>query len=258
VRQYGLLGFPLGHSFSVSYFKQKFENEGISEAVYKAFPIDNLEKLQALFQENPALMGLNVTIPYKEAIIPYLHELDKEAQIIGAVNTISIKNGIRKGFNTDIIGFEKSVDPFLNDIAHKNQVNIPSTKSLPKTKALILGTGGSAKAVKYVLEKHFIPFLSVSSRKNPESLTYEDLDEEVIKSHILIINCTPLGMFPKTEGYPKIPYSLLDSRHILFDMIYNPEETLFLKKGKEAGATIKNGLEMLHFQAEASWNIWNQ
>jgi len=242
MRAFGLLGFPLGHSFSVPYFKNKFEREGILNCRYEAYPIDSINRLKGLLSSHKDLEGLNVTIPYKEAVIPYLDQMDGTAKEIGAVNTIRIRNGILKGYNTDIIGFENSLLPILQKPAYK---------------ALILGTGGASKAVAYVLKKQGIPYRFVSRNPENEGLAYDQIQSEIMNEYHLLINCTPLGMSPHLESFPEIPYSFIGANHILYDLIYNPEETLFLKKGKEQGARIKNGLEMLHLQAEASWEIWN-
>jgi len=242
MKKYGLIGFPLGHSFSVPYFKEKFSKENLLDSIYEAYPLDQIQKLNKVFDDNPELIGLNVTIPYKEAVIPFLDELEEKAMKIGAVNTIKIKNGKRIGYNTDILGFQNSLLPLIEDSF---------------VQGLILGTGGAAKAVAFVLEELGIPFRYVSSKPSTENINYQDLNENWIKSHTLIIHCSPLGMYPHIDSFPDIPYQYLGEGHILFDLIYNPEETLFLKKGREMGARTKNGLEMLYRQAEASWEIWN-
>lgn len=243
MRFFGLLGFPLGHSFSVSYFKNKFERENILGCVYEAFPLDKINRMPELIQSKEDWAGFNVTIPYKETIIGYLDELDETARYIGAVNTIRIRNNRLKGYNTDWIGFKNSLVPLLRK---------------PPYKALVLGTGGSSKAVAYVLKGLNIPFRFISRNASSDSILYKAIDQEVLDEYKLIINCTPLGMFPQTNSYPEIPYEFLNGDHILFDLIYNPVETEFLKKGKDRGATIQNGLEMLHLQAEAAWTIWNE
>lgn len=247
MRKFGLIGFPLGHSFSVPFFKLKFEKEKIRDISYLAYPIPSLELFPNLIESNPELIGLNVTIPYKEKIIPFLDSVDPEAKKIGAVNTILLKNNQKLGFNTDIIGFKNSLIPLLD---HK-MIN----------GALVLGTGGASNAVGYVLNEMKIPFL-VASRKETghrqKTILYSQVDKNIIKSNLLIINCTPLGMYPNIDQFPEIPYEHLNSNHILYDLVYNPEETQFLNKGKLVGATLKNGLEMLYLQAEASWKIWNQ
>ncbi len=240
--EYGLIGYPLTHSFSPSYFNSKFQCEGI-DAVYHSFPIPDIGHFASLLQTHPHICGLNVTIPYKQSVISYLNELDIVAEAIGAVNCISIINGSAKGYNTDVIGFKESLLPLLQ--RHH-------------THALVLGTGGASKAVTYVLAKLGIAYEMVSRTKGPENLTYNDLTDELITAHRLIINTTPLGMHPDMDKVPPIPFTSIGSEHLLYDLIYNPEETLFLKMGKMHGAQTKNGLEMLHLQAEAAWRIWNQ
>ena len=246
----GLIGYPLSHSFSKKYFTQKFENEGLThDWEYELFPIESIEQLPDLLRGHPNLVGLNATIPYKEDVIYWLDELDETAEVIGAVNCIQIIDGKLKGYNTDYYGFQKS----LLDLLHN-----PSPKENLDIKALILGTGGSAKAVGYALKKLEIPYLSVSRHISEHGLTYQDLDEAVMASHQLIVNCTPLGMSPNTDGCPPIPYEYIDYQHFMYDLIYNPEETTFMKKGKERGAKVKSGLDMLYFQAEKGWEIWNR
>lgn len=242
MRLYGLIGFPLSHSFSKKYFSEKFEQEGLEQFAYENFPIpviDDLNKIISL----PGLAGFNVTIPYKEEIIPFLHKSSAIVKKIGACNCIKIVDGKLFGYNTDVIGFEKTLTQKLNSEVHKQ--------------ALILGTGGSAKAVKYVLEKKGISFKNVSRKPSADNLSYEQVTEEVILSHQLIINTTPLGLFPNIVEAPEIPYQFLTKDHFLFDLIYNPEKTLFLKKGEERGTVIQNGSEMLIHQADESWKIWN-
>lgn len=237
MKTYGLIGKNISYSFSRNYFNNKFKNENISNSQYLNFDIDNPLELNNIFNKNN--YGFNVTIPYKEAIIPYLDSLDFHAEQIGAINTIKIENGKKIGFNTDWIGFKKSLEPLLKP-HHK--------------KALILGTGGASKAVIYALKQSQIETLIVS--RNGET-TYEDLSEEIIQNHTIIINCTPVGTFPNTDSAPEIPYQFITKNHLIYDLIYNPAETLFLKKCKENGSTTKNGLEMLEIQAEESWKIWN-
>ncbi len=241
----GLLGHPLSHSFSQKYFSEKFEKEGISGYVYKNFEIDRVDKIISIIDQNPKLIGLNVTIPYKESVIPFLDGLSDQATEIGAVNTICIKRTAEgtflTGHNTDVIGFDKSLDLIL--------------KTKPSG-ALVLGTGGASKAVKYVLAKRGIQYLSVSRTSGKERITYPDIKENTIREYPLIINTSPLGMFPKLEEKPEIPYHFLGPNNYLFDLIYNPDETLFLKLGKEIGASTLNGLHMLVTQAEASWELW--
>ena len=246
MKTYGLIGYPLGHSFSQRYFTEKFENESIN-ARYLNFPISYMDDFPELFTHHPYLAGLNVTIPYKEQVFRFINEVDPVAEKIGAVNVIKITwdnlNYTLKGYNSDITGFKKSIFPLLT-IDHK--------------KALVLGTGGASKAVVAALEQLNIDFRHVSRTPEDENtLSYEQLNEDIISEHKLIINTTPLGMYPKTDACPDIPYEALTPGHLLYDLVYNPEETLFLKKGKEKGAKTKNGLEMLHLQAEEAWRIWN-
>lgn len=241
IATYGLIGYPLSHSFSPQYFKQKFELLSLL-ADYKLFPIKNISYIAQVLLSEPELLGLNVTIPHKETIIPFLNEVDIAAAKVGAVNCIQIANGNLIGYNTDIIGFEKSITPLLRT-HHK--------------RALILGTGGAAKAIAYVLEKLQIPFLFVSRRKEKGFITYEEIDQRIIASHSIIINTTPVGMHPNTKALPTLPYQYISEQHLLYDLTYNPAETAFLAQGKKNGATTKNGLEMLELQAEASWEIWN-
>jgi shikimate dehydrogenase len=238
---YGLIGFPLTHSFSEKYFKEKFRKENIQNTDYKLFPIKEITEIKKLLAENPHLKGFNVTIPYKEAIIPFLNKLDKTAEEIGAVNCVKIQDGQLIGYYTDYLGFEKSLKPLL-----KKEIK----------NALILGNGGSAKAVKYVLRKLGISFLIVSRTAKENCITYKELNEVIVKQNLLIINTTPLGMYPKIEAFPPIPYQYLSENHICYDLVYNPTKTQFLKKAEQNGATIKNGLEMLEVQAEESWKIW--
>lgn len=237
MKTYGLIGKNISYSFSRNYFANKFKSEGISNFQYINFDIDNLSELNNIFNHDN--YGFNVTIPYKEAIIPYLDSLDFHAENIGATNTIKIENGKKIGFNTDWIGFKKSIEPLLKP---------------HHTKALILGTGGASKAVIYALDQLKIEYLIVS--RNGE-ITYEDLSEEIVQNHTIIINCTPVGTFPNVDAAPEIPYNFITKNHLAYDLIYNPAETLFLKKCNEKGAVVKNGLEMLEIQAEESWRIWN-
>lgn len=237
-RHFGLIGKNINYSFSDKYFSEKFKTENIQDAVYEIFNLNEISEVENLFQI-PNLKGFNVTIPYKEQIISYLDELSSEAAEIGAVNCVKIQNGVKTGFNTDAFGFEKSIFPLLNS-GHK--------------KALILGDGGAAKAVKYVFDKLNISYQTVT-RKG--ILTYPDLNPSHISEHQIIINCTPIGTFPDS-GLPEIPYEFISENHLLYDLIYNPEKTGFLQKGEAKGAKIKNGFEMLVLQAEKSWEIWNQ
>ncbi len=242
MRTFGLIGFPLTHSFSQKYFTDKFLTEKIADVEYRNFPIEKIEDIHRVF-ETENLCGLNVTIPYKESIIPFLDELDAFAVAVGAVNTVVIRNKKKVGYNTDVYGFEYSLKPVLEN---------------HHTKALVLGTGGSSKAVAYVLKKLRIEFQFVSRNQVVNSISYDDLKPQTILEHKLIINTTPMGMFPEIQDAPGIPYSFITSQHLLFDLIYNPEETEFLKRGKQQGAQTKNGLEMLQLQAEKSWEIWNE
>ncbi|MDX1940338.1 MAG: shikimate dehydrogenase [Saprospiraceae bacterium] len=244
-RLFGLIGYPLSHSFSKKYFTQKFEEEGISDTFYELFPIEDIILFPQLIKSYPNLSGLNVTIPYKEQVIPYLHQLDESANEIGAVNVIKIKNGRLTGHNTDAYGFEVSLRNFLQ------------TNDISNIQALVLGTGGAAKAVMYVLRKMGIMHQSVSREASKANLTYEVLDKALMNEFRLIINTSPVGMLPNIESYPNIPYYCLSNRHLLFDLVYNPPETVFLKKGKNYGAKTCNGMEMLHLQAEHAWSTWN-
>lgn len=244
--KYGLIGYPLGHSFSISYFNQKFADEGIN-AKYMNFEIPNIENLIEVLHLNPELKGLNVTIPYKEKVIEYLDLVTPEARAIGAVNVIKVThegNKIRlKGYNSDVIGFTQSIEPMLEK-HHK--------------KALILGTGGSSKAVSFGLKSFGIEPVFVSRYRRPDTICYEDVTPEVVREYSVIVNCTPVGMFPKTEECPPLPYDALCEKNILYDLVYNPDETLFMKRGAERGANVKNGLEMLLLQAFASWEFWHE
>lgn len=243
--KYGLIGYPLGHSFSISYFNEKFANEGI-DASYINFEIPQIDNLKEILASNPELRGLNVTIPYKQKVIAYLDELSPEARAIGAVNVIRVthkgKNTYLKGFNSDVIGFTRSIEPMLESI-HK--------------KALILGTGGASLAIEYGLKSLGIETQFVSRTKKEGCITYEEVTPEVVKEYNVIVNCTPLGMYPKADTCPNLPYEAMDNHTILYDLIYNPDETLFMKKGAQYGATTKNGLEMLLLQAFASWDFWH-
>jgi len=241
MKTYGLIGFPLTHSFSVKYFTEKFKRESITDCVYKNFPIESIEDLSTLLKTE-SLSGLNVTIPYKESVIEYLDTVDETAQAIGAVNCIKFTDGKLIGYNTDVFGFCESLKKYLGD-------------THPKT--LILGTGGSSKAVAYALDQLNIHYTFVSRRKKAEWLTYHDLTKDIINDHKLIINTSPIGMYPDTESSPALPYEYLTSDHYLYDLIYNPEETLFLSQGAGHDTHIKNGLEMLYLQAEKNWEIWH-
>lgn len=237
---YGLIGFPLEHSFSPAYFKKKFDAEGIN-AEYQLFPLEAIVDIRELLQHTQ-LSGLNVTIPYKEAVIPYLDEVAEEAAAVQAVNCIRFVKGKSIGYNTDVIGFEQSLKPLLQPDMNK---------------AIVLGTGGAAKAVMHVLRKLGIDTKIVSRTKTNETITYDELTDKMHIDSKLIINTTPLGMHPKVDVSPAINYNCISSEHLLYDLIYNPTETKFLQQGKQQGAVVKNGLEMLELQAEASWEIWN-
>ncbi|MFT4095322.1 MAG: shikimate dehydrogenase [Niabella sp.] len=241
MRLYGLIGMPLAQSFSKKYFTEKFEKENIADARYELFPLEKIDCLNELLNAQPHLQGLNVTIPYKEQVLPYLQDFDAEAKKIGAFNCIKIKNGQLKGFNTDAPAFKRSLLPQLQP-HHK--------------KALILGTGGAAKAVLFVLQDLGIEYMFVS-RSKENGLLYSELTPGILAEYPLIINTTPLGSFPKVDTAPEIPYRFLNSGNYLYDLVYNPEKTLFLQKGEAQGATIKNGYEMLAGQAELSWEIWS-
>lgn len=244
---YGLIGKSLQHSFSPDYFSKKFKEENLKDCYYELYQLNSINDFPEIISKNTQLVGLNVTIPYKQSIIPYIDKLDIHAEKIGAINTIKIERCDNKtvltGYNTDYLGFIDSIKPLITNF---------------DTKALILGTGGSSVAVSYALNLLGIKNKFVS--RNPikeDSISYSDLNEKIIQSHQIIINTTPLGMFPDIENQPNIPYHLLTSDHLLFDLIYNPTETNFLKRGRLSGAKIKNGIEMLGFQAEYSWKIWN-
>jgi shikimate dehydrogenase len=243
VKRFGLIGYPLGHSFSKKYFTEKFEKEGITDCVFELFPIPSIEEFPTLLKTYPDLKGLSVTIPYKQSVMHFLDEINIPSSV-HACNSIKIDNGKLSGYNTDAVGFEKSFIEFLQP-HHK--------------KALILGNGGATEAVAYVLQKLGIAYKIVSRKIHGTStLTYEDINEEVIKDHSVIINATPLGTYPAIDTYPSIPYQFITEKHYLFDLVYNPSKTMFLEMGEKRGAVIKNGHDMLAVQAEASWEIWNQ
>jgi shikimate dehydrogenase len=250
LRQFGLIGYPLSHSFSKGYFADKFLVAGILDAQYENYPIASIHAFNALWDQNENLLGLNVTIPYKKEVIPYLQHPSSVVKSINACNCIRKFNGELYGYNTDVIGFEKSLLPFLKP---------------HHTHALILGTGGAAAAVEWVMQHLNIEYKFVSRKALHDSekagqsnlIGYEHLTDSIIQQHTLIINTSPLGMYPNVDVAPDIPYAAITAEHHLFDLIYNPSATLFLTKGLEKGATIQNGLEMLHIQAEESWKIWN-
>ena len=244
--KYGLIGFPLGHSFSISYFNQKFSDEGI-DAMYENYEIPSIDMLPEILDRTPNLRGLNVTIPYKEKVINFLDSISPEARAIGAVNVIRVTHDgskVRlKGFNSDVIGFTQSIEPMLDPKWHK--------------KALILGTGGASKAVNYSLKSLGLETVYVSRYERPGTIQYDKITPEVIKEYKVIVNCTPLGMYPQTDECPDLPYEAMDNHTILYDLIYNPDQTLFMRRGAEYGADVKNGIEMLLLQAFASWEFWN-
>lgn len=247
MKRYGLIGYPLGHSFSKNFFNEKFHSENI-DAEYVNFEIPTIEDFNKIIKANPTLCGLNVTIPYKEQVIGYLDELDKDAAAIGAVNVIKIERIKGKtrhtGFNSDVMGFTQSIESLLEP-HHK--------------KALILGTGGASKAINYGLHKLGLETKFVSrSKRNENTITYDDITPEIMEEYKVIVNCTPTGMYPKADECPNIPYDLLTPEHLLYDLLYNPDTTLFMKNGSDRGAIVKNGLEMLLLQAFGAWDIWNK
>ncbi len=243
MRNFGLIGKNISYSFSQKYFTTKFEKLGLTDCNYTNYDYDTIEEAIHTIKNAPNLVGLNATIPYKESILPFLNELSEDAQKIGAVNTISFdKKGNLIGENTDWFGFFHSIKPLLN---------------ANYKKALILGTGGASKAIIYAFNQLNIQTQLVSRTTNKHSISYEELNKDIIESCSIIVNCTPLGTFPNIEECPEIPYQFINKNHLVIDLIYNPEETLLLKKAKSQGATIKNGLEMLILQAEKSWEIWN-
>lgn len=243
MRVFGIIGYPLEHSFSKQYFTEKFQREEINDCAYEAFPIKTIGELEFVLKQQPQLQGLNITIPHKQSILSMLDDSTNIPFGLNACNCIRIVDEKLFGYNTDVIGFERSLTPYLK--THH-------------TKALILGNGGAAEAVKFVLKQLNINYKIVSRQIHKDAeLTYTDLKETILKEHPLIINTTPVGTFPAVDAYPEMPYQYLTSQHLLYDLVYNPEKTLFLKKGEEHGAAIKNGYEMLVVQAEESWDIWN-
>jgi len=244
MKTYGLIGYRLSHSFSKKYFNEKFAKENIEDCVYENFPLETINEFTTLLQTTPDLKGCNVTIPYKEEIIPYLNELDSAAKEIGAVNVVKIlPNGKLIGYNSDYYGFKTSLEKF-----------IPANQSF---RALILGTGGAAKAVAVALKDLGIPYQYVSRSKGDGVISYAEIDSKVLEQHSIIINTSPLGMYPDVDSFPAIPYQFLTDKHYLYDLVYNPEVTTFMRKGQEHGAHVVNGLEMLIGQAEKAWEIWN-
>lgn len=245
---YGLIGYPLGHSFSMEYFNEKFEAENIN-AEYMNFEIDDIGKIKEVIAEHPNLCGLNVTIPYKEQVLPFLTSIDDGARAIGAVNVINITRGhndkglMLRGYNSDAIGFLKSIEPFVRE---------------DRRKAMVLGTGGASKAVTYALNKLGVEVMHVSRRKSAATYTYDEITKAMVNEHKIIVNATPLGMFPHIDKCPDFPYRFLSKNHLCYDLTYNPEVTLFMQKSKAAGAEVKNGLEMLLLQAFAAYDIWTK
>ena len=244
MKLFGLIGYPLGHSFSKKYFDKKFTEENYDDCNFELFPIKDINEFNKLIQYNTNLKGLAVTIPYKQSVLPFINYVTVAATEIGAVNCIKFIDGNTTGHNTDVVGFEKSLVPLLQP---------------HHTKALVLGTGGSSKAVQYVLKQLNIDCLLVSRDATNilNCINYNDIDEQILLEYSIIINCTPIGMTPNENDTPAIPYNLLSANHLLYDLIYTPEKTLFLKKGEAKGCTIKNGFEMLVIQAEENWKIWN-
>lgn len=258
MKKYGLIGYPLTHSFSENYFKEKFKREALTDAVYETYELPNLSDLDELLKSNPDLCGLNVTVPHKIGIMFYLNKIDPEAREIDAVNCIKIVKSrpvesffsgefnqlpVRlEGYNTDAYGFEESLKPLLKKHHHK---------------ALVLGHGGAARAVAYVLKKLDISFRFVSRKPTGKQYSYGELNADIMKERQLIINTTPIGTYPKVHEKPDIPYEFITDKHLLYDVVYNPEESEFLRMGRERGAATKNGMEMLILQAEKSWEIWN-
>ena len=250
MRLFGLIGYPLGHSFSKQYFSEKFAREGISDARYELFPLPDVADLPQLLRQHPDLCGLNVTIPHKQTVMPYLHDLDDTAQAVGAVNCIRVREGRLRGFNTDVTGFEQSLRALWGG---------------SQKRALVLGTGGASKAVAWVLGRMGIPHQFVSRQPSVEAGTraketqigYEDIGLLSPHEYQMVVNTTPLGTYPKTDTCPPFPFEWLRPEHLVYDLIYNPPETLLLRRAAERGCTVKNGLEMLHLQAERAWEIFD-
>lgn len=240
--RYGLIGKPLSHSFSQRYFTEKFEREGLHDHRYDLFELDSADEVRALVRDTPGLRGLNVTIPFKQAVMPLLDAIDPLAAAVGAVNTIRIDGEKLIGHNTDVEGFRQTLIPLLQG---------------KKPRALVLGSGGASRAVAFVLKERGIKFRVVSRSRERGDMTYDLVEPIVVDVCTLLINTTPLGMYPEVDALPPIPYKAIGSKHVLIDLVYNPTETAFLHEGKQRGAVIANGLEMLHAQAEASWGIWN-
>jgi len=248
MKLFGLIGYPLSHSFSKKYFTEKFKNENIKDAYYELFEIEKIEYLKDVLIKNPQIKGLNVTIPHKQSVIPYLDSLDVSAKKVKAVNVIKIlSDGKKVGFNSDYYGFKVSLENWLKVLE----------RDISSIKAIVLGTGGASKAVQAALIDLNISFILVSRVKTNESFTYEELNAKILNENHLVINTSPVGMHPKTEEYPLLNYNFINNDHLLYDLVYNPPETSFMKLGKAKGAQVKNGLEMLHAQAEKAWEIWN-
>jgi shikimate dehydrogenase len=242
MRQFGLIGYPLSHSFSKKYFTEKFSEEGISNCNYELYPISSIDQFPRLLKEVAGLEGINVTIPYKEEVLPFLHHQSPAVKEIGACNCIKIEDGELTGYNTDVLGFRQSFEPFVKP--HHQQ-------------ALVLGTGGAAKAVVWVLKQMGIEYKYVSRKKAEDMLSYDGLNETVMQQYQVVINTTPLGMQPNVHDKPSLPYQFINSQYLCYDLVYNPAKTAFLQLAEERGATIKNGGDMLVIQAEESWKIWN-
>ena len=241
MRTFGLIGHPLSHSFSQQYLTEKFKVESINDSEYKAFELADIDKLPALVKDTSGLQGLNVTIPHKQDVMRFMDHLSDDAKAIGAVNTIEFKDGSFVGHNTDWLGFTNAIKPFLEN----------------RKKALVLGTGGASKAIQYALKKLNIS-CELVSRGNGSGLQYSDLNTDILSSHDILINCTPLGTYPNTDDCPNIPYGALSSQHLCFDLVYNPEITEFMKRSSAQGASVSNGYQMLVNQAEEAWRIWNR
>ncbi len=243
MRRFGLLGYPLTHSFSQKYFTEKFAELGLTDCVYENFSLASIDELEDVLKEHKNdLRGFNITIPYKKQALSFLHESTDTVKAIGACNCVDIRDGILTGYNTDVIGFAQSISPFLKP---------------HHTKALVFGTGGASAAVVFVLKKLGIEVQYVSRTASENAIDYEGVDEAMLSTHHLLVNTTPVGMYPNVDTYPAIPYQYLTPQHHLYDLVYNPAETKFLEKGKLQGATTQNGYEMLILQAEESWRIWN-
>jgi shikimate dehydrogenase len=240
---YGIIGYPLVQSFSQPYFRNKFVVENIVETDYLTFPIHSIDLFPQILIDHPTLKGLNVTMPYKETVLSYIHKITAAVAACGATNCLKIQDGTITAYNTDVIGFEQSLRPLLQ--AHH-------------TKALVLGTGGAAKAVAYVLKKIGVEFLYVSRGVSTHTLNYNDISKDIIAAYTVIINASPSGMLPNAGTFPPLPYTAITPQHLLYDLVYKPAETIFLQKGKEQGAIVKNGFEMLELQAEAAWAIWHK